>query len=217
MENKSTNVVKSAIFLLSILLLGAKCATNSKAVVSEAQEITAQENIEEIIPELKEYSKDIDITKYDNLIKLVTYEELTFQKALRILKTKTDMNIPVLIIMRTDSDLFTGRGELKSECSTDWVVWYTDKTLQPYTGIIFINGGFWTAIELDAYKLFDKDSGNNDKVSATEYCYANETVYITNEFSSFKGLLSRFDKGEKEGEIQGDGSLDEEIITEFDK
>jgi len=203
--------------LLTVLLLGAKCATNSKAVASEAQETTAQESIEEIIPELKEHSKDFIIEKYDDYAVLTTYKELTFQEAVQILKTKTDMNRPIYMYLKTNGTLNIEKGELKSEFPADWAFSCIGRELRPYTGIIIICDGYWTAIELNAFALFQENSVGDEKVSITEYSYANETVYKLNNFSFERGLLSRFDEIQEGEKVQGDGSLDEEIITEFDK
>jgi len=216
-EERRMKVKTISAVLLAVLLLGAKCATDSKAVVSEAEEINAQESVIDIIPELKEHSKDFDITKYDDYIRLITHEELTFQKAVHILKTKTEMNKSVYIYLKADDKLLIEKGELKSECAADWVVWYTGMELRPYTGIIYILDGYWTAIELNAFELFKEEGGDNEKVSVTEYFYTNEAVYTINGFSFERGVLSRLDEGEEGEKVKGDGSMDHEIVTEFDK
>jgi len=204
------------ILIISLILLGAKCATNTKAVVSETQE-NGKEEIMEKIPELKEYSKKFEIIKYDYKIMLITFNELTFKEAVHILKTKTDMNIPVYIFLRTNEDVFKGRGELKSKCTVEQAVSLTNMELRPYRGIINIYDGYWSAIEFNAYSLFPKRSGNNETISVTEYRYANENVYFKNDFTPFHGILSYLDEGEIGGNVEGDGSIPYEIITEFDK
>jgi len=205
------------ILIISVILLGAKCATNTKAVVNETLEINNKEEIIEKITELKEHSKEIEIINYDYKIMLLTFNELTFKEAVHLLKTKTNMNVPVYIFLRTDEDNLKGKGELKTKCTADRAVSLTNTELRPYRGIINIYDGYWSAREFNAYALFPARNGNNDTVLVTEYFYANENVYFKNDFSPFFGVLSCFDEGEIGGNVEGDGSIPHEIITEFDK
>ena len=206
------------LLLITLTLLGAKCETNSKAVISDNKETTDKDGVVEMIPEMEKYSKNFETIRYDNLIHLITYNDLTFKEAVRILKTKTNMNIPVYIFQRSiNEESIKREGELKSKCTTDQMVSLTERELRPYIGIIRIYDGYWFAIEFNARALFQKKNADNNSVSVTEYIYANETVYNMNGFSEYWGISSKFTDTEKGERVKGDGSSPYEITTEFDK
>lgn len=218
--------IKKSVFVLmvlfSALLLGAKgCETGKKAGAKEAPqtyEINTKEDIIEILPEFKEYSKKFDIRVYDDLIRLITYDDLSFREAVHKLRTDTSMNIPVYIFLNTGKTYFIEKGELKSECSVEKTVSYTGGELRPYIGIIYILDGFWTAIEFNARTFYtERINNDDDKVLVTEYVYVNEAVYKKNGFSSDRGFVSKLDEREDGEQVKGDGSTPYEIITEFDR
>jgi hypothetical protein len=210
------------IALFSLLVLGVKgCETETKADVIQtfgSHDIKEKEDIIDIIPELKEYARKFDIIRYKNLIKLTTYDSLTFHEAVNKLKSETAMNKPVNISLYFRGILLESEGELKSECGVKKAVSFIGDELKPYTGIIFIRDGYWTAIEFDAVALFTSEGMyGDDRVLVSEYAYANEEVYKINNFISGYGLMSKLDEREGSGTIKGDGSTPYEIISEFDR
>ena len=206
------------LLLITLTLLGAKCETNSKAVVSDNNATTVKDGIIEMSPEMEKYTKKFETIRYDDSIRLITNNDMTFKEAVHILKTKTNMNIPVYIFLRTNNEeSFKGEGEIKSKCTTERMVSLTGRELRPYIGIIIIYDGYWSAFEFNARAHFQKKNANNNSVSVTEYFYANETVFNMNGFTEYWGVLSKFDELEKGESVKGDGSSPNEIITEFDK
>ena len=159
------------------------------------------------LPELKPLAEKFEIEETDYNIILTTYDSITFKEAINILKNKTEMNIPIS---------FYGR---------DWGVYNSKMSayegIEPYRGKIYLWDGWWRAIEYDA--VLAVNSGNPDEpVLLTEYAYCNETVYEQNQFSPYNDFFyyvySLLDFEERElRKIQGDGSIDETIIMEFDK
>ncbi|MCL1927190.1 MAG: hypothetical protein FWG07_00160 [Treponema sp.] len=181
--------------LSSILALGAKgCEGNTRA------------DIIEHAPELNELAKKFEIEELDDVIILTTYDNVTFKEAVGTLKNKTAMNKPI-------SFYGANWGEYKSETSTV-------EGMEPYKGVIYLVDGWWRAIEIDAVTAIS--GGNTDKpVLVTEYAYCNETVYEMNKFSpeydNYFFVLSLLDEETGSGKIQGDGSIQDAIILEFDK
>jgi len=210
------------IVLSSILILGAKsCEASTKADVIEtlgSNEINSKDDIIKFVPELKEYSRKFDIRRYRDLIKLTTYDNLTFQEAVYKLRTETSMNKPVCISLYFHGKYLESEGEFKSECSVKKAVSYIGNELQPYIGIIFIRDGYWNAIEFDSGTLFSTERNDvGDTVLVTEYAYANQTVYRINDFSPRHGFMSLLDERKGGKSIKGDSSTPYEIITEFDR
>jgi hypothetical protein len=204
-----------------LLLLGAKgCEAGVKAGTKTpaVHEINTKEDIIEMLPELNKYAGKFDIKRYDDFIKLITNNDLSFREAVHKLKTETSMNIPAYIILYSDKKEFLDKGELKLELNAGKVVSYTGGELAPYLGVIFIFDGFWTAVEFNAIALFTGTINNDDgKVLVTEYAYVNETVFRNNSFSSERAFLSRFNEDIEGERVKGDGSIPKEIVTEFDK
>jgi len=182
--------------LSSVLLLGAKgCDANTRS------DIIAN------LPELNSIADKFEIEETENSIILTTKDSLTFQEAVNTLKNKTEMNNPI-------SFYGTVWGVYKSEI-------YAFEKMDPYRGIIYILGGWWRAIEYDAVSAVN--SGDKDAiVYITEYAYCNDTVFEVNQFSQhgdvFYFMMSMLDSGDYEVRpIQGDGSVDNTIIMEFEK
>jgi len=218
----SKRTVFVVMLIFSVLLLGAKgCETDTKADVIETlgtHEIETKDDIINIVPELKEYSRKFDIRKYTNVIVLTTHDNLTFKEAVRKLRTETSMNKPVCITLYYLGRNLESQGVLKTECSAKKAASYTGSELRPYIGIIYVCDGYWSAIEFDAVNLFSTDGFNRgDAVYVTEYAYANLAVYRRNNFSSDYGFMSRLDERKGGGSIKGDGSTPYELITEFDR
>jgi len=231
---KVKNGIKFALGVLFwVMFLGAKgCEVSSKADILEAMP-----EILEIAPDLTIDSSKFDIRKYGGVIALTTYDNLSFLEAINKLKNETPMNIPIRISMFFYGEYIGSEGEFKTEQpANDAMVtvfihgWTsTGIKVRPYTGIIHIRDGWWTASEFDAASLFTNgkdypisllqvdENNDDDKVLVTEYAYANETVYKLNGFSSRSGILSLFDKSRRGGSIQGDGSMPDDIISVFDK
>ena len=200
------------IILSSILVLGAKgCEVKDKSDIIEATPVI------DAIPEIEKLANKFDIKKYNNWIKLTTYDNLTFREAIEILK-KTSMNKPVLFY-RTDM------GELKTEITDknikddrySNIFYYYDGT-KPYQGTIFIFDGWWRAIEIDAFSLFLSTNINDDSIiQTTEFCYANETVIGLNKDHGYMSIMSLLDARKGVGSIKGDGSTPDIVVSEFDK
>ena len=195
---KKSNVHFYALLILfsSVLLLGAKgCDADTRA------DIIAN------LPELNSIADKFEIEETENSIILTTKDSLSFQEAINTLKNKTEMNNPI-------SFYGTVWGVYKSEI-------YAFDGMDPYRGIIYILGGWWRAIEYDAVSAVD--SGDPDAiVYVTEYAYCNDTVFEANQFSEhgdvFYFMMSMLDAGDYEVRpIQGDGSVDNTIILEFDR
>jgi len=208
--------------LFSVLLVGAKgCETNTKADVIETlgpHEINTKDDIIDVIPGLKEYARKFDIRRYRDLIKLTTYDILTFQEAVHKLRTETSMNKPVNISLYFRGKYLESEGKFKSECGVKKAVSYTGDELRPYIGIIYIRDGYWNAIEFDAVDLFSTAGIDiDDTVLVTEYAYANQTVYKINDFSPQHGFMSLLNENKSGKSIKGNGSTPYEIITEFDR
>jgi len=200
------------IILSSILVLGAKgCEVKDKSDIINATPVI------EAVPEIEKIASKFDIRKYNNYIRLTTYDNLTFREAIDILK-KTSMNKPVLFY-RTDM------GELKTTITEknikddrySNIFYYYDGT-KPYQGTIIIFDGWWRAIEIDAVSSFLTTNNNDDSIIlTTEFCYANETVISLNKDNGYMSIMSMLDSRKGGGSIKGDGSTPDIIVSEFDK
>jgi hypothetical protein len=209
------------VLFFSVLLLGAKgCEAGAKAGTKTpaVHEINTKEDIIEMLPELNKYAGKFDVKRYDDFIQLITNDDLSFREAVHKLKTETSMNIPAYIILYDDKKEFLDKeGELKLELNAGKVVLYTGRELAPYLGVIFIFDGYWTAVEFNAIALFAEKINNDDgKISVTEYAYVNEAVFRNNMLSE-RAFLSRFNEDIEGERVKGDGSIPNEIVTEFDK
>jgi hypothetical protein len=197
----------------SIIVLGAKgCEVNTKADILEALP-----EILEIAPGLTIDPGKFDVRINNGVIVLTTYDNMSFLEAIKKLKNETPMNKPIHISMLFYGERIGSDGEFRTEHTVDEVISFAGERLRPYIGIIHIRDGWWLAMEFDATLLFTNGEINaDDIVLVTEYAYANETVYNLNGFSSYS-MQSHFDRAPNGRSVQGDGSIPNDIISEFDR
>jgi hypothetical protein len=198
--------------LFTVMVLSAKgCEVNTKADILEV--------MPEILPGLTIDPDKFDVRINNGVIVLTTYDNMSFLEAIKKLKNETPMNKPIFISMPFYGERIGSEGEFRTEHTVDEVISFAGERLRPYIGIIRIYDGYWIAMEFDATLLFTNGEINaDDIVLVTEYAYSNETVYNINRYSSRHGLMSHFDRTTPRTRyIQGDGSMPNDIISEFDR
>jgi hypothetical protein len=198
--------------LIAFLLLGAKnCEVNDKA------------DILKLHPEFKGVIDKFDIKKSGNLIRLTTYDNLSFREAIERLK-KTPMNIPIAIAYY-DNDESIGEFDIeiawKNLKNYDVVFRFYDGK-QPYKGIIWLFDGWWDALEVDAYSCFVNEKPDAEgSVFIKELNYGNKRVIELNNFDTNKKnhtpVRSRLAPGGGTSTIKGDGSTPYTMFEEFDE
>jgi hypothetical protein len=200
------------IVLIAFLLLSAKnCEVNDKA------------DILKLHPEFKGVADKFDVKKFDNLIRLTTYDNISFQEAINKLK-KTAMNKPIAISFYENESI----GEFEIEIAWKNIknygeVFHYYDGKQPYKGIIWLFDGWWDALEIDASSMFLNEKADADEsILVKEFSYGNKTVMKLNNFDTKKpnytSVASRLQPSSgSTSTIKGDKSTPDATFAEFDK